>query len=96
MRASTLALAIVFIGLFPSAVVAQATAPATSVSAATSEGRGPGSIQLGPVAAYPGLDFQVGYNDNLHLAKANQISSPITIISPYVKLETKAGGNVWT
>ena len=82
-------------GFFPAAVVAQATGQAASGSVATSEGRGVGSIQLGPVAAYPGLDFRAGYNDNLHLTNTNQVSSPITIISPYVKLETKAGGNVF-
>ena len=82
-------------GLFPSAVMSQATGPAASGSVSTSEGRGPGSIQLGPVAAYPGLDFRAGYNDNLHLTNTNQVSSPNTIISPYVKLETKDGGNVF-
>ena len=45
------------------------------------------------MSAYPGLDFQVGYNDNLHLTRTNQVSSPITVISPYVKLETRVGGS---
>ena len=50
---------------------------------------------MGPLVAYPGVDLQAGYNDNLHLTNANVISSSLSVISPYVKLEAKVGANVY-
>jgi len=57
--------------------------------------RGPGYVELGPLVAYPGIDLQAGYNDNLHLTNANVISSSLSVISPYVKLEAKVGASVY-
>ena len=74
---------------------AQVSAPPPAGTAATFSQRGPGSVELGPVVAYPGLDLKVGYNDNLYLSPSNAVGSAITIISPYVRLETRHDGNVY-
>jgi hypothetical protein len=73
--------------LFPFAVLAQVPA--------TSSQRGPGFVQLGPIVAYPGLDLQVGYNDNLYLRPANVVGSSLSVISPYLRLEYRRGGDVY-
>ena len=39
--------------------------------------------------------MQAGYNDNIYLRPANVVGSAISVISPYVKLELKTGGNVF-
>ena len=56
---------------------------------------GPGYVEMGPVVAYPGLDLQAGYNDNLYLRPSNVVGSPITVISPYVRFEMKSGANAY-
>ena len=41
--------------------------------------------------AYPGIDFAVGYDDNLFLTPSAPTASIYTVVSPYVRLEAKPG-----
>jgi hypothetical protein len=76
--------AMVFLGM-PFAAFGQAATPAPSGSS------GPGSIPVGPMLAYPGLDLAVGHDNNLFYSNTNRQSSTFTRISPYVTLEGKTG-----
>ncbi len=80
---------------FHVAIQAQTSTLPSAGAIAASPQRGPGSVQLGPVVAYPGLDLQVGYNDNLYQRASNVVGSAITVISPYVRLETRHDGNLY-
>jgi len=89
------AAAIAAAAFFHVAVQAQSPASSEAGAAAASSQREAGSVKLGPIIAYPGLDIQVGYNDNLYQRPANAFGSAFTIISPYVKLEARHDGNVY-
>lgn len=53
------------------------------------EGSGPAGLEVGPMMAYPGIDFAWGRDDNLFLTTGGRKESSIAIFSPYVKLEGK-------
>jgi len=48
-----------------------------------------GGIPVGPLIAYPGVDFAYGHDDNLFLRPTDRKSSNHTLLSPYVKIEGK-------
>ena len=50
---------------------------------------GPRGIAVGPLMAYPGIDFAHGYDDNLFSRQTDRRSSSVSIVSPYVKVEGK-------
>ena len=54
---------------------------------------GPAGVPVGPMKAYPGIDFSIGHNDNLLMQPNNERSTAVTTISPYIKLEGKSGPN---
>src|SRR5262245_20403294 len=56
-------------------------------SATASQGQKPGGFPVGALIAYPGLDFEFGYDDNLFLARANRRGSLLTKVSPYIRFE---------
>jgi len=51
----------------------------------------PGGVPVGPLVAYPGVDFSISHNDNIFLSNTNATSSSITTLSPYIRLEGKSG-----
>jgi len=67
---------------------AQQTAATTSASSASG---GSGSIPIGPLVAYPGIDFALGHDDNLFLSSSAPTASLYTIVSPNVRVEAKPG-----
>jgi hypothetical protein len=50
-------------------------------------------VRIGALTAYPGVDLGIGYDDNLIRAPTNQISTPVTVIAPYLTLEARSGAN---
>ena len=68
--------------------MAQQSPPTT---AASSPSGGPGRIPIGPLVAYPGVDFAIGYDDNLFLTSSAPTSSLYTIVSPNVRVEARPG-----
>jgi hypothetical protein len=53
----------------------------------------PGGVPVGPMVAYPGVDFSISHNDNIFLTNTNTTSSTITTVTPYIRLEGKSGAD---
>jgi len=66
--------------------IAQVEAGASDAAAVGATG-----VPAGPLTAFPGVDLAVGYDDNLLRAPTGQISTPVTVIAPYLTLEARSG-----
>ena len=60
-----------------------------SAPSTTAEQTGPGSIPVGPLVVFPGVDFKYGNDSNIFLSNANKRSSNVSILSPYLLVEAK-------
>jgi hypothetical protein len=56
---------------------------------------GPAGIPIGPLMVFPGVDFAIGYDDNLFMTPTNRTSSVSSVVSPYAKAELKSGPHVF-
>jgi hypothetical protein len=62
-----------------------------SMGAAGGSATGGSGIPVGPLMAYPGVNFVAGHDDNLFYSNLNKRGSSLTVLSPYVTLEGKPG-----
>lgn len=80
----------VLAGLGAAAIIAAGPAFAQGQQPASG---GPGSIPVGPLTVYPGIDLAHGYDDNLFLRPTATSSSSFTVVSPYVRADMKTGAH---
>ncbi len=52
---------------------------------------GAAGIPVGPLTVYPGVDVSVGYDDNLLRSSVNRVTTPVTVIAPYLTIEGRRG-----
>lgn len=77
--------------MIASSANAQSEQPANNGGSDVEPAAGPAGVPVGPLMAYPGLDLSIGYNDNLLYSPSSRISTPVTVIAPYVTLEGRSG-----
>jgi hypothetical protein len=80
-----------FAGLGAAAIFAAGSAFAQGQPVQPAQTSGAGSIPIGPLVVYPGINLAVGHDDNLFLTPNVTRSSAFTVLSPYVRAEAKHG-----
>ena len=59
----------------------------TALAQQSGSASGPAGFGFGPFLMVPGVDLQIGHDDNIFYSNANKKGSGIRILSPYVRLE---------
>lgn len=52
-----------------------------------------GGIPVGPLIAFPAMEFSIAHNDNLFLSNLNKVASTQTVLSPSVRVEGRSGAH---
>lgn len=60
-------------------------------AASAAPASGAGSIPIGPLVAYPGINFALGHDDNLFLNSSAPKSSFFTVVSPHAGIQATRG-----